>query len=149
MPDFGGSFSVDIDAPAARCYEVAADVESAPEWHGSMKAAAALEHDADGRPTLVDAQFDAIVTSAKLKLRFAYEPPTRMSWERESGDLRSLRGAWTFEELAPNRTRATYTLDFDPGRVLSMLARGPVVGKVTDHLGRRPPEGLKRAVEGR
>lgn len=75
MSDFGGSFSVEIDVPIERCYAVAADVESAPEWHGSMKAADALEHDADGQPTLVD----AIVASVRLKLRFSYEPLERMT----------------------------------------------------------------------
>ena len=49
--------------------------------------------------------------------------------------------------LDGGRTLATYSLAFDPGRVLSMLARGPVVDRVRKHLAKRPPEGLKRAAE--
>lgn len=147
MTEFGGSYDMEIEAPVERCFSIAADIERAPEWQGSMKAARALEHHDDGRPSLVETQVDALVGSAKLTLRFSYEQPFGIEWQRESGDLKWLRGSWLFEEIGDGLTLATYSLEFDPGRVLSMLARGPVVDKVRDHLGARPPEGLKRVAE--
>ena len=147
MTNFGGSYSEDIDAPMERCFAIAADVERAPEWQGSMKSATAVEHDAEGRPALVDTEIDGIISTVKVQLRFSYEEPGGMSWERVSGDLKTLSGSWTFDALEDGRTRATYTLDFDPGRALSMLAKGPVVGKVRDHLGAKPPKGLKARAE--
>ena len=44
---------------------------------------------------------------------------------------------WTrFElaELGPERTRLDYSTGLDPGRMLSMMARGPVLDKVRHKL---------------
>lgn len=149
MATLGGSYSIEIEAPLERCFAIAADVERAPEWQGNMRSAVALERDPQGRPSLVETRIDALVTSVKLRLRFSYAPPSGVTWERESGDLRSLQGSWSFEDLGGGRTRATYALAFDPGRVLSVFARGPMADRVRDHLGGRPPHGLKDAAEGR
>jgi hypothetical protein len=45
------------------------------------------------------------------------------------------------------RTRAVYTLRTDPGRVLGLLLRGPVEGKVKEFLSKGAAEGLKEYVE--
>jgi uncharacterized membrane protein len=151
MADLEGTESIEIDAPIERCFAVAADVESAPDWHGAMRSADALERDADGRPTLVETKQDALVTSVSLCLRFSYEEPTGMRWTRERGDLRSLVGSWRFEDIGGGRTRATYSLEIGLNRALALLrkgVRGPVEAKVREQLTRRPVEGLKRAVEG-
>ncbi len=42
-----GDRSVEIDAPIERCYEIAADVENATEWQGSLKDVEVLERDGD------------------------------------------------------------------------------------------------------
>lgn len=40
--------------------------------------------------------------------------------------MRSVRGVWELEDLGNERTRATFTLDSDPGRLLGLVIRGPV-----------------------
>jgi hypothetical protein len=50
---------------------------------------------------------------------------------------------------ADGRTHAGFQTEFDPGRVLSLLAKGPIVGTLESLLARQPPAGLKLAVEGR
>ena len=67
---------------------------------------------------------------------------------QEKGDLKSVEGAWILEDLGDGRTRATYQLDADPGRVLGMLIRGPVEGKLRDILVNARPGELKKAIEG-
>lgn len=151
MADLEGSESIEIDAPIERVWAVAVDVESAPEWHGAMRRADALERDAEGRAVLVETDQDAIVTKVSMLLRFSYDEPSSMTWTRESGDLKSLTGEWRFEPLAGSRTRATYSLEIGLNRALSLLrkgVRGPAEAKVREHLARRPVEGLKRVVEG-
>jgi hypothetical protein len=81
-------------------------------------------------------------------VRFSYAPPTRLTWVQEKGDLKSVEGSWTLEDLGDGRTRATYTLDSDPGRVLGMLLRGPVETTVTGMLVNNRPGELKARVEG-
>jgi len=139
--------SVDVDAPAERCYAIAADLERAPEWQRSLQSVEVLERDAQGRPTLVETVSDASVKTITTRLRFAYEPPRAIRVRQEKGDLKSLEGGWTFVE-ADGRTQATYALDADPGRMLGMLLRGPVVDKVKQVLVGEAAEGLKARAEG-
>jgi uncharacterized membrane protein len=148
MGNLTGERSVEIDAPIDHCFEIAADVERAPEWQDSLKDAEALEHDADGRPLLVETKSDAKVKTVKALLRFSYDEPTGIRWEQEKGDVKSLVGWWKFDDLGEGRTRATYGLDVDPGRMLGMLLRGPVEGQVRDFLLGGFAEGLKRKAEG-
>ena len=147
MPRLEGTASVEIDAPIERVFEVAADIERAPEWQGAMKTATVHERDADGRPLLVETVADAKIAQVKVLLRFSYDPPRGLSWERVKGDIKALRGSWDLEDLG-GRTRATYALDGDPGFVLSQALRGPVLDQVRRALIGRPPVGLKRFVEG-
>ena len=142
-----GDKSVEIDAPIERCYEIAADVENAVEWQGSLKDVEVLERDGDRRPVLVETESDAKVKTVRAVLRFSYEPPTAIRWVQEKGDTKSLRGWWNFEDLGSGRTRATYGLEADPGRMLGMLLRGPAEARVRDFLLGNAAEGLKEKAE--
>ena len=151
MADLEGSHTLEIDAPIQVVFDIAADVESAPEWQGAMRSASASEHDDEGRPTLVDVQIDSGVSKEKMVLRFRYDEPTGITWSRESGDLKSLEGRWDFEDLGDDRTRATYSLEIGLPRALALLRKtikGPAEQKVRELLAHRPVEGLKARAEG-
>lgn len=149
MGHMGGTASADIEAPVEEVWAVVEDVLSAPEWQGGLVAMSALERDASGRPTLVESENDIKVKHVKTEVRFAYDGPSRLSWTQEKGDLKSVEGSWTLEDLGDGRTRATYTLDSDPGRMLGMLIRGPVEGAIRSMLVNARPDELKARVEGR
>lgn len=142
-----GDRSVEIDAPIERCFEIAANIEAAPEWQGSLQDVEVLERDGDKRATLVETKSDAKVKSVRSLLRFSYDEPARIDWVQEKGDTKALRGWWDFEDLGDGRTRATYALETDPGRVLGMLLRGPAESAVRDFLLGGAAEGLKRQAE--
>jgi uncharacterized membrane protein len=147
MGTIKGDRSVEIEAPIERCYEIAASIENAPEWQGSLKDVEVLERDGERRPLLVETESDAKVKSVRARLRFSYEPPTGIRWVQEKGDTKSLTGWWSFEDLGGGRTRATYGLEADPGRMLGMLLRGPAEAKVRDFLVGNAAEGLKEKAE--
>ncbi len=147
MGQIEGEKTVEIDAPIERCYEIAADIEGAPEWQGSLQDVEVLERDAERRPELVETKSDAKVKSVRAELRFSYDPPQGIRWEQVKGDTKSLEGWWRFEDLGEGRTRASYGLSTDPGRVLGMLLRGPAEAKVRDFLLGGAAEGLKRKAE--
>jgi uncharacterized membrane protein len=147
MGTLEASFSVEIEAPRDRCYEIAADIEGAPKWQGSLERVEVLERDAEGRPLVVNTTSDATIKKVQSRLRFSYEPPDGINWEQEKGEVKWLTGSWRFEDAGGGRTRATYGLRSDPGRILSMLLRGPVEGKVKEHLTKGAAEGLKREAE--
>lgn len=142
-----GEHTVEIAAPLERCYAIAADLERAPEWQSSLVSVDVLERDGDGRPTLVETVSDAKVKTVKARLRFSYSPPHRIDTEQEKGDVKALSGRWTFAALGAERTRATYALDVDPGRMLGMLLRGPAVDRVRGILVDQAAEELKARAE--
>ncbi len=147
MGVISGERTVEIDAPIERCYEIAADIEGATEWQGSLRDVEVLERDAKKRAVIVETESDAKVKTVRATLRFSYEPPSRIRWTQEKGDTKSLEGSWQLEDLGGGRTRATYALRADPGRVLGMLLRGPAEGKVRDFLLGGAAEGLKEHAE--
>ena len=142
-----GDRTVEIDAPIQSCFDIAADIEGAPKWQGSLKDVEVLSKDADGRAEIVETESDAKVKHVKARLRFSYSEPTRIEWTQEKGEVKSLRGWWDLEDLGSGRTRATYALEVDPGRILGMLVRGPMEGVVKDFLLGGAAEGLKREAE--
>ena len=142
-----GERTAEIGAPVERCFEIAADIEGAPEWQGSLQEVEVLERDEQKRATLVETKSDAKVKSVRALLRFSYEEPTRIEWVQEKGDTKSLRGWWDLEDLGGRRTRATYALEADPGRMLGMLLRGPAESAVRDFLLGGAAEGLKKKAE--
>jgi len=148
MGNVGGSKSIEVDAPITACWGLAADVASAPEWQHGLEGMEVLDRDADGRPSRCETTSDAKVRKVKTIVRFAYEEPTRVSWTQEKGDLKTLDGAWELADLGGDRTRVTYRLDADPGRVLGMLMRGPVEGKLVDVMVNGRPAEFKARVEG-
>jgi uncharacterized membrane protein len=147
MGQIKGDRTVEIEAPIERCYEIAADVENATEWQGSLKDVEVLERDGERRPVLVETESDAKVKTVRAVLRFSYDPPTGIRWVQEKGDTKSLVGSWAFEDLGSGRTRAVYSLEADPGRMLGMLLRGPAETKVRDFLLGNAAEGLKQKAE--
>jgi uncharacterized membrane protein len=147
MGQIKGDRTVEIEAPIERCYEIAADVENATEWQGSLKDVEVLERDGERRPLLVETKSDAKVKTVRAVLRFSYDPPTGIRWVQEKGDTKSLVGSWAFEDLGSGRTRAVYSLEADPGRMLGMLLRGPAETKVRDFLLGNAAEGLKQKAE--
>jgi uncharacterized membrane protein len=143
-----GSASIEIEAPIAEVYAVAADVESSPRWQPEIKQARVLERDADGNQVLVHTETDAKVRTLKSVLRFDYDEPHGLSWTQQEGDLKAVDGSWEFEDLGGDRTRATYSMTVDLGRMLGMVIRGPLVGVLKGQLVESMPEKLKRDVEG-
>lgn len=148
MGHLGGSASCEIDAPLEEVWAAVEDVLRAPDWQGGLDSMTALEHDEAGRPVLVETENDIKVRRIKARVRFRYEPPGSLSWSQEQGDMRSVEGSWKLEDLGEGRTRATFSLDADPGRMLGMLIRGPVELATRAMFVTGRPGELKRLVEG-
>ena len=148
MGNLGGSASAEIDAPLERVWQIVEDVATAPEWQGGLDRLTVLERDQAQRPTLVESENDIKVRKIKAHVRFSYDGPHRLSWTQVKGDLKSVEGAWELEDLGGGRTRATYRLDADPGRMLGLVIRGPVEAATRAIFVNGRPGELKRRVEG-
>jgi ribosome-associated toxin RatA of RatAB toxin-antitoxin module len=127
MGNLTGSSTAEIDAPLERVWALVEDVEAAPEWQGGLKSLRAIERDGDGRATLCESESDAKVRTLKSTVRFTYAGPTELRWRQEKGEMKSVDGSWELQDLGDGRTRATYSLDVDLGRMLGLVIRGPLV----------------------
>jgi ribosome-associated toxin RatA of RatAB toxin-antitoxin module len=147
MANLTGSSTAEIDAPRDQVWALVENVESAPEWQGGLKSMHALDRDGDGRAIRCEAETDAKIKTVKSIVRFTYDGPDALRWTQENGDLKSVVGSWTLEDLGGNRTRATYALEVDLGRRLSLLVRGPLVDGLRHMLVSSRAGELKKRIE--
>lgn len=148
MGSITGSSTAEIDAPLEEVWAVVEDVLSAPEWQDGLKDMEELERDSEGRVTLVESSNDAKVRTIRSIVRFTYEAPTVLRWSQEKGELKSVDGSWELEGLGDGRTRATYRLEVELGRMLGMVIRGPLVDALRGQLVNARAGELKARVEG-
>lgn len=141
------SRTVEIEAPKSECYAIIADLPSTPEWQESMKSLDVLETDSEDQASLVEIKSDAKVRDLTSRIAFEYQPEDGMTWEQKKGDLKWMKGSWTLEDLGEGRTRATYALKGDTGRMLGLLIKGPVQDKLKEWLTKDAAEGLKARAE--
>jgi uncharacterized protein YndB with AHSA1/START domain len=147
MGNLTGSSTAEIDAPIERVWQLVEDVEAAPGWQGGLKGLHAIERDGEGRAVLCETESDGKVRTLKSIVRFFYAGPTELRWSQEKGDMKSVDGSWTLEDLGSDRTRATYALDVDLGRMLGMVIRGPLVDMLRDMLVKARAGELKKHAE--
>lgn len=147
MSRLTGSSTTEIEAPIEQVWAVVQDVETAPNWQGGLNGMVALERDGEGRAVLCEAAADIKVRTVKSVVRFTYAGPTRLSWSQEKGELKAVDGRWELEDLGGGRTRATYAIEADFGRVLGLLVKGPVEGVIRALLVNARAGELKREVE--
>lgn len=147
MGTITGTSTAEIEAPIDEVWALVEDVERAPEWQGGLKALRGVERDDEGRATLCESESDAKVRTIKSTVRFSYDGPTTLTWRQETGELKSVDGAWRLDDLGGGRTRATYELEVDLGRMLGMVIRGPLVDLLRGQLAGARAKELKQAVE--
>ncbi|MEI6663540.1 MAG: SRPBCC family protein [Actinomycetes bacterium] len=143
-----GSATETINAPIEAVYAVAADVENSPAWQPEIKDAEVLKRDKDGNQVLVRTKSDARVKTVTSELEFSYDEPNGLSWKQKKGDMKSVEGSWTLEDLGDGTTKATYEMTVDMGRGLGMLIRGPLVDLLRGQMVDTMPGKLKGYVEG-
>jgi uncharacterized protein YndB with AHSA1/START domain len=148
MGTLKGNSTEVIDAPIEKVWELVADVEAAPEWQGGLEEVHVLEEDDEGRPTLCETETDGKVRRIKSVVRFEYDPPVILHWVQEKGELKSVEGSWELEDLGGGRTQATYLIEVDLGRMLSMVIRGPLVDLLRNMLAGARAGELKQEIEG-
>jgi carbon monoxide dehydrogenase subunit G len=148
MGNLIGTSTAEIDAPLDEVWALVEDIEIAPEWQGGLNSLTPLERDEQGRGTRCEVGADIKVKTIKTIVRFTYAGPTRLSWTQEKGDLKSVDGSWELEDLGGDRTRATYRVEVDFGRMLGAMVRGPIEGAIRQMLAGARAGELKARIEG-
>jgi len=147
MANITGCASTEIDAPLDAVWAVVEDVEHWAQWQGTLGEVTVTGEDAAGRVPECKVKIDAKITQISMTLECSFDPSTRMTFERTSGDLSSLAGSWQLDDLGGDRTRATYTLEVDPGGVIGFLLNAERKEKLRALLVDARPNELKARVE--
>ena len=120
-----------VEAAADRCYDVAIDFESYPEWVRDVKEAKILETDEEGRGKRVEFRAAALGKSIRYVLEYDYsDAPHSFSWKFVDGDmLRRLDGTYRFEPDGDS-TRVHYDLAVEPAVPLPGLLKRRAAGLI-------------------
>lgn len=138
--------TLDIDAPAEVCFDAIVDYETFPEWQSAVEETDVLDRNGDGLGKRVKLVVDAKVRKVDYILSYGYQRPHRITWDFVEGNgVKDIDGEYVFEELGPNRTRATYKLGVEPGLPIP----GPVARRVHKQTLKRSVEDLKAEAEKR
>lgn len=148
MANISGSASSEIDAAPDAVWAVVQDVARWADWQGTLGDVTPTGQDGDGRVSTCEVQIDAKITQIAMALACSYAAPSRMTFERTSGNLSSLAGAWKLDDLGDGRTRATYTLEVDPGAMIGFMLNAERKEKLRALLVDARPNELKARVEG-
>jgi uncharacterized membrane protein len=138
--------TVEIEAPVKTCFDAITDYETFPTWQSAVVDTEVLDWDEQGRGKRVRLFVDAKVRKVDYTLDYRYEEPTRIEWDFVEGNgINDADGHYLLEELAPNRTRATYKLGLEVGIPLP----GPVARRAHRTTLKASVEDLKREAERR
>jgi len=123
---------IKVEASADRCYDVAIDFESYPEWLRDVKEAKILEVDDEGRGLRVEFRAAALGKSIRYVLEYDYtSAPNAFSWRFAEGDmLRRLDGTYRFEPEGPAATRVFYDLAVELAMPLPGLVKRRAAGLI-------------------
>jgi uncharacterized protein YndB with AHSA1/START domain len=141
MTLLSGASEAEIEAPIDRCWDVVADVASAPAWQHGLERLDVLKRDAEGRVVLCDTVTDVRFTKVRCRVRVEYDAPHRITFTRvSSDDVDVMNASWELAALAGGRTRAIWRMAVDPGPVgllakpLERALRPVVVGRRAQEL---------------
>jgi uncharacterized membrane protein len=133
-----------VEGTPQECFDALVDYESFPDWQRAVRMVDVVTRDPAGRGEEVAFEIDAKVKTIHYTLRYAYEPPHRITWDYVDGDVKDVDGEMVLEDRGDGTTLATYSLALDPGVWLP----GPVRKVLTDQVMKGSVEDLKKRVEG-
>lgn len=137
------SSDIDVDAGVQQILGVLCDFEAYPQWARSVKEARIVERDDQGRASKVEFRVaPGPLPEVRYVLQYTYAPDG-IAWDYVEGDLKEVRGSYSLGD-AGGRTRVTYHLAIDPGR---LPLPGFVKARAAREITRVALKELKRRVE--
>jgi uncharacterized membrane protein len=107
VTDVQQSFTTEIAAPAALCWDAIADFDAYPSWSSPITAIHVRARHPDGMAHEVEFALDMKLKTVRYVLAYQWQPPHRLTWKMVEGDLNDIVGSYVFEPLDDERTNAT------------------------------------------
>ena len=140
--------SVTVEAPIARVYQIARDVEVFPQFMADLQSLHILERSPDGNRTVTE--WVGIIQAFKMKIKWTQEDVWDHSAYRDTfrmlqGDMDRMEGFWQFTALNDNLTRFDSKVDYD----LNVPMVGPMIKGLVKKLMTENLQATLSAIKGR
>jgi|YelNatPaOPRAMG01_1025707.scaffolds.fasta_scaffold09312_8 Polyketide cyclase / dehydrase and lipid transport. len=137
--------TIEIQSTPDRCYKKICDFESYPEWQSAVQHAKVLKKDKNGKPKDVEFKISVLGKEIRYVLSYKYDDKNhKLTWTYVEGDVKDVKGSYTFEKIDKDKTLATFTAYVDPG----FWVPGPIINTLNNVAMKKSMEELRDAVEG-
>ena len=100
-------FTTEVHAPLPHCFATITDFPRYPEWFSTVKRIKVLTRYRDGLAKRVEYHVDMILKTVRYVLEYEYDKPKQLTLTAVEGDIEAIEGAYVFEKLGANLTRAS------------------------------------------
>ncbi len=136
--------TIEIQGTPDKCYKKICNFESYPEWQSAVQSTKVVKKDKDGRPKTVEFKISVIGKEIRYVLSYKYDDKNHsLSWTYVEGDVRDVKGSYSFEKIDKDTTLATFSAAVDPG----FWVPGPIINTLNNVAMKKSMEELKDAVE--
>ena len=111
--------TIEVEASAEKLYEVVFDIEQYPSfltWCDSSEILSIEDHLVTASLTIIILGFKSKITTLNKLYR-----PTKIEMSLQEGPFKSLKGTWLFEEVALEKTRVSYTMEYQIANPITEL----------------------------
>ena len=102
--------TIEVEASAEKLYEVIFDIEQYPSfltWCDSSEILSIEDHLVTASLTINILGFKSTITTLNKLYR-----PTKIEMSLQEGPFNSFKGTWFFEEITLEKTRVSYTMEY-------------------------------------
>ena len=102
--------TIEVEASAEKLYEVVFDIEQYPSfltWCDSSEILSIEDHLVTASLTINILGFKSTITTLNKSYR-----PTKIEMSLKDGPFKSFKGTWLFEEITLEKTRVSYTMEY-------------------------------------
>jgi len=126
--------TIEVEASAEKLYEVVFDIEQYPSfltWCDSSEILSIEDHIVTASLTINILGFEStIITHNKL-----YRP-TKITMSLQKGPFKSFKGTWLFEEIALEKTRVSYTMEYQIANpITDLMVKQKLVSLINQFVG--------------
>ena len=102
--------TIEVEASTEKLYEVVVDIEQYPSfltWCDSSEILSIEDHLITASLTINILGFKSTITTLNKLYR-----PTKIEMSLQEGPFKSFKGTWLFEEITLEKTRVSYTMEY-------------------------------------
>ena len=111
--------TIQVEASAERLFEVVSDIEGYPSfltWCDSSEILSIKDRLVTASLTINILGFKSTITTLNKSYR-----PTKIEMSLQEGPFKSFKGTWLFDELALEKTKVSYTMEYQIANPITHL----------------------------